>query len=88
VAVINMHEARTNLSQLVRRAAAGEEIVIAKDGEPMARLTPLPSMTQTPRVSGDLKGGIWEAPDCWDRDEELEAAFGESILFPTERSAE
>ncbi|MGQ0629699.1 MAG: type II toxin-antitoxin system Phd/YefM family antitoxin [Sporichthyaceae bacterium] len=35
---VNMHEAKTNLSKLVERAAAGEEIVIARAGVPVARL--------------------------------------------------
>ena len=38
---INLYEAKTNLSQLVERAARGEEIVIAKAGRPLARLVPL-----------------------------------------------
>jgi prevent-host-death family protein len=36
---INMHEAKTNLSQLVKRAEAGEDIVIARNGHPVARLS-------------------------------------------------
>jgi len=39
--VSNLYEAKTNLSQLVDRAAAGEEIIIAKNGVPLARLVPL-----------------------------------------------
>ncbi len=37
----NIHEAKTHLSRLVERAAAGEEIIIAKAGKPMARLVPM-----------------------------------------------
>ena len=39
--LVNMHAAKTNLSDLVKRALAGEEIVIARDGEPVARLVPV-----------------------------------------------
>ena len=39
--VSNLYDAKTNLSQLVDRAASGEEIIIAKNGVPMARLVPL-----------------------------------------------
>ena len=39
--VSNLHEAEANLSQLVERAAAGEEIIITKNGVPLARLVPL-----------------------------------------------
>jgi prevent-host-death family protein len=40
-AIYNLYDAKTALSQLVERAAAGEEIVIAKAGCPLARLVPL-----------------------------------------------
>ncbi|GAA0732806.1 type II toxin-antitoxin system Phd/YefM family antitoxin [Sphingomonas japonica] len=39
--VYNVHDAKTNLSKLIDRAHAGEEIVLAKAGAPMARLMPL-----------------------------------------------
>ena len=38
---INIHEAKTHLSRLVEDAAAGEEIILAKAGRPLARLVPL-----------------------------------------------
>lgn len=59
---VNIYEAKTRLSQLVDRAAAGEEIVIAKAGRPVARLVPL-ELAPPPRVPGRLKGKIWIAPD-------------------------
>jgi antitoxin (DNA-binding transcriptional repressor) of toxin-antitoxin stability system len=40
--VVNMHEAKSNLSRLVKRAAAGESITIARNGKPIALLTRLP----------------------------------------------
>lgn len=54
---VNLYEAKTNLSQLVDRAAAGEEIVIAKAGRAMARLVPLAPARQ-PRPLGLLDGQI------------------------------
>jgi prevent-host-death family protein len=39
--VVNMHEAKTQLSKLVERARKGEEIIIAKDGKPVVRLVPV-----------------------------------------------
>ncbi len=41
MSAINIHEAKTHLSRLVDQAAAGDEIVIAKAGKPLARLVPL-----------------------------------------------
>jgi prevent-host-death family protein len=51
---VNIHEAKTQFSQLVDRAHAGEEIVVAKDGEPWARLVPLAAPTA--RQPGLLRG--------------------------------
>lgn len=39
--MVNVHEAKTQLSQLIARAEAGEEIVIARAGKPVARLVPI-----------------------------------------------
>jgi prevent-host-death family protein len=52
---VNIYEAKTNLSRLVEQAAAGEEIVIAKAGKPMARLSPLRD-GKGPRKPGCLAG--------------------------------
>ncbi len=54
---VNIHVAKTHLSRLVEEAAAGEEIVIAKAGKPVARLGPLRPNTR-PRKPGSLKGRI------------------------------
>lgn len=61
-AIYNLYEAKTSLSKLVDRAAAGEEIIIAKAGKPMARLTAFPSRHE-PRVPGGWKGRVWIGPD-------------------------
>ena len=58
---VNIYEAKTHLSDLVERAAAGEEIIIAKAGKPRARLVPL--RPATPRQPGRAKGKIWIAAD-------------------------
>ena len=54
---VNVHEAKTRLSRLLERVAAGEEILISKAGKPMAKLTPL-SKPQINRVLGLDKGVI------------------------------
>ena len=51
-AKVNLYEAKTHLSALVERAAAGEEIVIAKKGRPRARLVPLAPARTKPRSPG------------------------------------
>ena len=61
---VNIHQAKTQLSKLVERAAAGSEIVITKAGEPMAKLVPLVT-TNRVRKLGILKGKI-KIPDDFD----------------------
>ena len=58
---VNMHEAKTRLSELVEQAAAGEEIVISRAGKPRARLVPLKPVTK--RKPGGWKGKTWIADD-------------------------
>lgn len=56
---VNLHEAKTHLSELVGSAAAGEEIIIAKSGIAMARLVPLEK--PEPRRPGFAKGKLTDA---------------------------
>lgn len=60
--VVNLYEAKSKLSSLVERAAAGEEIIIAKAGHPKARLVPL-AATKEPRQPGGWEGKVWVADD-------------------------
>lgn len=48
---VNVHDAKTNLSRLLQRVAAGEEVIIARAGKPVARLVPYEEAPQ-PRVLG------------------------------------
>jgi prevent-host-death family protein len=59
---VNLYEAKTQLSDLVERAARGEEIVIAKAGQPKARLVPL-APARHARKPGIWKGRVTIAPD-------------------------
>ena len=61
---VNIHEAKTHLSRLLARVAAGEEIIIARGGEPVARLAPLSRRTR-PRVLGQDEG-LFEIPEDFD----------------------
>ena len=61
---VNVHEAKTHLSRLLERVAAGEEIIISKANKPMAKLTPL-SKPKTDRVPG-LDKGVIQIPDDFD----------------------
>lgn len=54
---VNVHEAKTHFSRLLERAHAGEEIVVAKAGQPYARLVPLES-PPAERRPGRLPGRL------------------------------
>ncbi|MDQ1546658.1 MAG: hypothetical protein QOH69_1562 [Actinomycetota bacterium] len=72
-----MHDAKTQFSRLVDRAAAGETIIIAKAGRPVARLVPLEPVTQGgPRRTGFMLG-MYSVPDDFDRmfEEEISNSF-------------
>ncbi len=74
---VNIHDAKTHLSRLVERAAAGEAFIIAKAGKPMVKVIPLdsPSGGQIRRI-GFLTGQI-AVPDDFDRmgEREIEKLF-------------
>lgn len=76
---INIHEAKTHLSQLVGDVARGDEIVIAKAGKPVARLVGL-AAASTPRRPGLLKGKIQIGAD-------FDAPLPEDVLASFEGSA-
>lgn len=68
--IVNIHEAKTHLSRLLERVRAGEEIIIAKSGEPYARLMPL---ERQERELGFVTGSV---PDTFFEplpDDELDA---------------
>lgn len=71
---VNIHEAKTHFSRLVERAEAGEEILIARAGRPVARLVPLRARTR-PREPGLWRGRVRIAPGFDDTDDALLDAF-------------
>lgn len=58
----NIHEAKAQLSALVKKAMMGEEVIIAKDNNPVVKLTALRA-SKKQRKPGSAKGQIWIAPD-------------------------
>jgi prevent-host-death family protein len=54
--IVNVAEAKARLPELIERAAQGEEIVLARNGKPRARLVPLERRTRTLRTPGKGKG--------------------------------
>jgi len=71
-----MHEAKTNLSRLVERAEAGEDIVIARNGKPVARLVPVAGRSSLAALHGALRGRIHVSEDFDDLPDDIAEAFG------------
>ena len=61
---VNVHEAKSNLSRLLRQVEAGEEVVIARNGRPVARLAPI-------KKSGNRRPGALKGYKGWEELSEL-----------------
>ena len=79
---VNVHEAKTRLSELLRRVEAGETVVIARSGTPVARL--VPAQPVQPRRPGAWRGRVRLAPDFDTTPQELLDAM-ETPLPTTDR---
>lgn len=77
--IYNIHEAKTNLSKLIEKTSKGEEIVIAKAGEPVVQLVVYKKKLK-PRKPGLWKGKVWVADNFDDEDEEINRLFYEGDI--------
>jgi prevent-host-death family protein len=73
--IANIHEAKSQLSKLVDRALAGEEIIIARAGTPVVRLVPV-NQDDSPRQGGQWKGKVRIAPDFDELPDDIAHPFG------------
>jgi prevent-host-death family protein len=76
MAQVGMHEAKTKLSQLVERAEAGEDIVIARNGKPVARLVPIARAARRAALRGVWRGRVHIADDFDELPDDIADAFG------------
>ena len=74
---VNIYEAKTHFSKLLARVSAGEEIIIAKAGKPIARLVPV-EWRPARRTPGSAKGKVTISPD-------FDAPLPESVLEAFEK---
>jgi prevent-host-death family protein len=72
---VNIHDAKTHFSALLARVEAGEEVVIAKAGRPIARLVPAQSLPER-ELGWDSGLSFWIADDF---DEYVPEEFGEYV---------
>lgn len=70
----NIYQAKTNLSQLVAQALAGNEVIIAKAGKPVVKLVPY-AVEKKPRTFGKFKGQISVSDDFDEEDEVINKMF-------------
>jgi len=71
---VNIQAAKTHLSRLVEEAVAGNDIILAKAGKPLVRLTPI-QRDVSPRKPGVWKGKVRMAKDFNAEDEEVSVLF-------------
>lgn len=79
--IVNMHSAKSRLSELVKKVLEGEKIVISKNNEPIVELIAY-KKESVERKPGALKGQIWSSEDCWDTDIEILDTIDSSEIFP------
>lgn len=72
---VNVYEAKNQLSELLEEVAAGGEVVIARNGKPVARLVPLHRGALQPRVPGAWAGRGWVGDDF----DDLGGEYGEIV---------
>ena len=83
MASVNIYEAKTQLSKLIKRVRAGEEVIIADAGHPVAKLVPFEGPRQSRALGGDA-GKIWTADDAFEpMSREEVAAREDGGVFPT-----
>jgi prevent-host-death family protein len=73
---VGMHEAKTRLSELVHQAEVGEEVVIARNGTPVARLIPIARPSSLASARGAWRGRVQMADDFDDLPGDIADALG------------
>lgn len=78
IETVNIHEAKTNLSRLVDRAAKGEPFIIAKAGKPLVKVVPLDAPEPREQKRLGFLAGQFRIPDDFDRmgEDEIARMFG------------
>lgn len=84
--IVNTHDAKTNLSRLLERVKAGEEIIIARAGEPVAKLVAI-EPPRKERKLGTGIGEVWMADDFDEPMHDLIDIMENGPIFPDEASS-
>jgi prevent-host-death family protein len=70
--IVNIHEAKTNLSKLIKAVENGEEVTIARDGKPVVKIVP----ALQARVPGGAEGRVVMMPDFFEMPDDFMDFFG------------
>ena len=81
--LVNIHDAKSQLSALINKVLRGEKIIIAKNNQPLVELVALKKQN---RIPGQLKGQIKTFGDWDNSDMEVNNLFDKSEIFPSEES--
>lgn len=80
--VVNVHEAKTHFSKLLRRVQSGQVVIIAKASKPIARIVPLHEAAPSGRSFGAFKGSVECTPDAFDISDDVADLFEKGDVFP------
>ncbi|MCU1485257.1 MAG: hypothetical protein JWN67_2003 [Actinomycetia bacterium] len=72
--LVNVHDAKTNLSKLLARVEAGEEVVIGRNGVPVAKLVKADPPRRWRQAPESWRGQVWIAPDAFSPEVDAEIA--------------
>ena len=77
VRIVNTHEAKSRLSELIREVEEGGDVIVARNGHPVAKIIPWPPARPT-RVAGAWAGQVTYLTDLVGSDNDVTAQFDES----------
>lgn len=75
--VVNTHEAKSRLSELIRAAEQGAEVIVARNGRPVAKIVPWKAASSA-RVPGSWSGRVVHGDDLVGPDSDIDAIFDQS----------
>lgn len=82
--IVNVHEAKSQLSALIQRVLNGEKVIIVENNIPVVSLNKISDHPKERAGFGSLKDKIWISDDCWDEDEEMIDIMSNRPIFPNE----
>lgn len=79
--IVNTHEAKSRLSELIREAEQGREVIVARNGHPVAKIIAWPP-SRPERIAGSWSGRVTYGADLVGSDDDVTALFEKSTTTP------